>query len=168
MHPHVELALGTIREYVSSGARPPLPDPLPGDMKLKAGVFVCIKINGELRGCIGTIEPSRSNLAEEIMDNAVSAAVSDGRFDPLEKKELENIEVSVDVLSAPEKVIGVGGLNPEVYGIIVSAGKKKGLLLPDLKGVDTPRQQIEICRRKGEIGEDEDIELYRFTVKRYR
>lgn len=168
MHKYVELARGSIREYVLNKVKLSPPVPLPEEMKQKAGLFVCIKIGGNLRGCIGTIEPCRSNIAEEIIYNAVSAATRDSRFSPLVKEELGGIAVSVDILSASEKVGSTDELDPKIYGLVVSAGEKRGILLPDLEEVDTPMQQIAICRRKGSIGEDEEVTLERFTVKRYK
>lgn len=168
MHKYVELALASIREYVLNGITLSPPASLPEDMKQKAGLFVCIKTGGSLRGCIGTIKPCQPNMAEEIIANATSAATRDSRFEPLNKEELDDITVSVDILSASEKIGGVGELDPKIYGLIVSAGGKKGILLPDLEGVDTPRQQIAICRSKGGMEESEEVTLERFTVKRYK
>lgn len=168
MHKYVELALASIREYVLKGARLSPPDPLPEEMKRKAGLFVCIKTGGNLRGCIGTIKPYRPNIAEEIIANALSAATRDSRFQPMVKEELDDITVSVDILSISEKVDEMDELDPKIYGLIVSAGERMGILLPDLEGVDTPIQQIAICKRKGNIEENEEVTLERFRVKRYK
>ena len=168
MHSCVELALRAIREQVTNQKRLEPPDPLPEEMRGRAGAFVCLKIQNRLRGCIGTIEPSRENLAEEIISNAISASTRDSRFDPLTEDELDDIEVTVDVLSKPEPVGGLKDLDPKVYGLIVTSGLKRGLLLPDIDGVDDAEQQLSICRKKGNIGDNEKVSLQRFTVTRYR
>jgi AmmeMemoRadiSam system protein A len=137
-------------------------------MREKSGVFVCIKKAGELRGCIGTFEPNYKNVAEEIVMNAVSSATRDPRFEAVTADELKDLEYSVDVLPQPVPVKSLKDLNAKKYGVIVQSGYRRGLLLPDLEGVDTPEQQIEICRQKGGIGPDEAVKLYRFEVKRYK
>lgn len=167
MHPYVELAWRAIREHVEKGGRVPRPDPLPPEMLHSAGVFVSIKKDGDLRGCIGTIEGVREDLASEIIENAISAAARDPRFPPVGPDELPRLSVSVDVLSAPEPVDSAEELDAKKYGVIVHAGRRRALLLPDLEGVNTPAEQIAICRRKGGIGPDEEITLERFTVTRH-
>ncbi len=133
----------------------------------KAGVFVSLKKFGDLRGCIGTFMPTQENIAQEIIKNAISAAVDDPRFSPVTASEVEDLSISVDVLSAPEEVKDVSQLDPKKYGVIVSSGYKKGLLLPDLEGVDTAEYQIDIAKRKAGIYPDEKVKLYRFEVKRF-
>jgi AmmeMemoRadiSam system protein A len=120
-----------------------------------------------LRGCIGTFSPTMANVAEEIVTNAISSATRDPRFMPVQPSELHDLEYSVDVLSEPEPVSGVGELDPRKYGVIVECGFRRGLLLPDLEGVDKVQEQIEICRAKAGIAADEPIELYRFRVQRF-
>ncbi|MDR0519884.1 MAG: AmmeMemoRadiSam system protein A [Clostridiales Family XIII bacterium] len=137
-------------------------------MAARAGVFVSIKKDGELRGCIGTTEPTCGSVASEILSNSVSAAVRDPRFDPIDESELDSLTYSVDVLAAPEKISGPHELDAKRYGVIVSSGGRRGLLLPDLDGVDTVRQQIDIARRKAGIGKREKIRLERFEVIRHR
>jgi AmmeMemoRadiSam system protein A len=134
----------------------------------RAGVFVSIKKDGELRGCIGTTTPTRENIAEEILSNSVSAAVRDPRFEPITEGELDSLTYSVDVLAAPEPISSPDELDVKRYGVIVSSGGRRGLLLPDLAGVDTPEQQIDIARRKGGIGEREPYGLERFEVIRHK
>ena len=136
-------------------------------MHTAAGAFVSIHEHGRLRGCIGTILPTAPNLAEEIIGNAVSAATRDPRFDPIEEKELPWLEINVDVLSAPEPIESENELDPKKYGVIVSSGYKRGLLLPDLAGVDTIDEQVSIARKKGGILESEPVKLERFTVTRH-
>jgi AmmeMemoRadiSam system protein A len=168
MHPLVRLAKDTIESYVREGRIISPPSELIPEMKERAGVFVSIKKRGELRGCIGTFIPSTGSVAEEIIQNALSAATQDPRFPPIDASELDELEYSVDVLSTPEKVRGAKELNPKRYGVIVKSGVRKGLLLPDLEGVDTVEEQIRIAALKAGISPGEDMELYRFEVKRYK
>ena len=145
-----------------------VPEGLPEALtKTRAGAFVSIHKQGRLRGCIGTIAPTRSSLAEEIIHNAVSAATRDPRFDPIRPEELKWLEISVDVLGEPEPIDSVAELDVKRYGVIVTNGGRRGLLLPDLEGVDTPEQQVEIARRKAGIGPDEAVLLERFEVVRH-
>lgn len=131
--------------------------------------FVSIKRkNGELRGCIGTLSPMHDSLDMEIIANAVSASTRDPRFPPMTKNELDNVIFSVDVLSVPENITGIEQLDPKIYGVIVSKGYRRGVLLPDLEGVDTPEQQVQIAAMKAGLYDLEDINLERFTVERYK
>ncbi|MCL2140506.1 MAG: AmmeMemoRadiSam system protein B [Dehalococcoidia bacterium] len=166
--PLVQLARKSVKSYLEEGLILPVPSNGIPEMQEKAGVFVSIYKNGELRGCIGTFEPSRGNVAEEIIMNAISAATRDPRFEAVKKEELQDLVFSVDVLSEPEEIESKEQLYPQRYGVIVVGGTRRGLLLPDLKGVDTPEQQIDICRRKADIGADEKIRLFRFEVQRYK
>ena len=168
MHSCVELALRAIREQITNQNRLEPPETLPEEMRGRAGAFVCLKINDRLRGCIGTIEPSQDNLAKEIISNAISASTSDSRFDPLTEGELDDIEVTVDVLSKPEPLGDINNHDPKLYGLIVTSGLKRGLLLPDIEGIEDAKQQLSICRRKGNIADDEPVSLQRFSVTRYR
>jgi len=165
---YVKLARETIENYIKQGKMITPPLGLPEEMiNQKAGVFVSLKKFGDLRGCIGTFMPTQENIAQEIIRNAISAAVDDPRFSPVNASELEDLSISVDVLSAPEEVKDISQLDPRKYGVIVSSGYKKGLLLPDLEGVDTVEYQINIAKRKAGIYPDEKVKLYRFEVKRY-
>ena len=165
---YVKLARETIENYIKQGKTITPPPDLPEEMvNQKAGVFVSLKKFGDLRGCIGTFMPTQENIAQEIIRNAISAAVDDPRFSPVNASELEDLSISVDVLSAPEEVKDTSQLDPKKYGVIVSSGYKKGLLLPDLEGVDTVEYQINIAKRKAGIYPDEKVKLYRFEVKRY-
>ncbi len=165
---YVRLARETIENYIKQGKIITPPLGLPEEMiNQKAGVFVSLKKFGDLRGCIGTFMPTQENIAQEITKNAISAAVDDPRFSPVNFSELEDLSISVDVLSAPEEVKDISQLDPKKYGVIVSSGYKKGLLLPDLEGVDTVEYQIDIAKRKAGIYPGEKVKLYRFEVKRY-
>jgi AmmeMemoRadiSam system protein B/AmmeMemoRadiSam system protein A len=167
LSPLVRLAKNTIETYVRD-KKVFQPEELTREMKDKAGVFVCIKKGGELRGCIGTFEPCQENVAGEIVANAISTASRDPRFLPVEPGELKDLDYTVDVLTEPEPVSSKDQLDPKKYGIIVESGYRRGLLLPDLEGVDTVDYQIDISRQKAGIGPDEPVKLYRFEVKRYR
>lgn len=168
MNQFVELAKNTIEAYIKEKEIVKLPSPLSLEMKGKAGVFVSIKKHGELRGCIGTYVPTTSNIAEEIIRNAIAAATSDPRFPPISKDELSDLDISIDVLTEPTPVNGVEELDAKRYGVIVKSGTRRGLLLPDLDGVETPEAQISICKRKAGIPQNENVELYRFEVKRHQ
>lgn len=167
MHPLVELAKKAIEEYVRTGRTVPVPEALTPEMEERAGVFVCLKKDGQLRGCIGTFMPVCSNVAEEIIKNAICAALQDPRFPPVGERELASLEYSVDILSAPERIHDTKDLDPRRYGVIVAKSGMRGLLLPDLEGVDTAGEQLRIAKMKAGIGPHEDADIYRFEVKRY-
>jgi len=168
MHPIVKLAKETVERYVNERQVISLPAELTPEMNEKAGVFVSIKKRGELRGCIGTFSPATDNVAREVIQNAVSAATQDPRFPPVSPPELPELEYSVDVLSPPERINSPEDLDPKKYGVIVKKGNRRGLLLPDLEGVDTIDEQIRIAALKAGIYSTEDVELYRFEVRRYK
>ncbi|HWI55206.1 MAG TPA: AmmeMemoRadiSam system protein A [Desulfobacteria bacterium] len=134
----------------------------------RAGVFVSIKKHGQLRGCIGTIHPTRDNIASEIVNNAISSGTGDPRFEPVEPEELDQLVYSVDVLKAPEPINTIDQLDVKRYGVIVKSGRRSGLLLPNLEGVDTVQEQVSIARQKAGIGSDEAVQLERFEVVRYQ
>lgn len=166
-NPYLELAKKSLEHYIEWGYEMPLPGCVPDELKkVKRGVFVSFKKNGELRGCIGTIYPTTENVAMEIIRNAVEAGIRDPRFYPVTLDEIEGLEVSVDELMEPEPAT-VEELDPKVYGIIVTSGIKRGLLLPDLKGVDTVEYQLSIALQKAGIKRDEKYTIERFTVVRH-
>lgn len=168
MHPLARLAREAIERYVLEGKTIEPPREMIPEMKKRAGVFVSIKKKGELRGCIGTYLPTTENIVFEIIQNAISAATRDPRFLPVEPSELNELVYSVDVLSEPEKVSSLEQLDPKIFGIILVSGNRKGLLLPALEGIDTVEEQIRIASIKAGIAPDEDMEIYRFRVKRYK
>ena len=164
----VRLARRSLEHYVCYGFLPPVPEDLPLPLRTtRAGAFVSLHRHGQLRGCIGTISPVRDSLAEEIMENAVSAAVRDPRFDPVRPEELPDLEIHVDVLGEAEDIPDESALDVRRYGVIVSRGFRRGLLLPDLEGVDTVREQVDIARRKAGIRPEEPVSLQRFEVVRH-
>ncbi len=162
----VALARHAIEEYVRRGrvVEPPATE---GLLASDAAAFVSLHRGGDLRGCIGTITPARDTLAEEIVANAIQAATQDPRFPPLTGSELDDLEISVDVLHPAEPVDDPTLLDPREYGVIVSKDWRRGILLPALDGVDTAEMQVEIARRKAGIGPDERVRLERFQVDRY-
>ena len=162
----VKLARESIRYFLEHGTIMDTPSPLAPDLEKRAGAFVSLHKYGALRGCIGTFLPCYKNTAEEIIHNARAAAMNDPRFPSLTAHELDDLDISVDILSSPEPA-AITDLNVKKYGIIVENGNRRGLLLPALDGVNSPEQQINIARRKAGIRNDEPIKLYRFTVKRY-
>ena len=167
LHPVVELAKETVESYIRGGKLPRLGELTP-EMKERAGVFVSLHKHGQLRGCIGTFEPDKDNVAEEIMANAINSSTRDPRFPPVTAPELDDLEYSVDILTKPELVTDISELDYKKYGVIVESDWKRGLLLPDLEGVDSVEEQIAICRLKAGILANEPVKLYRFQVRRYK
>lgn len=167
--PYVKLARESLTNFLSTGKLiKNIPDYVTEEMKSKRrGVFVSMKKNGELRGCIGTIHPTTGSIAEEIIRNAVEAGMNDPRFYQIEKDELMDIYFSVDVLTNPE-VSSIDDLNPKKYGVIVKSKSKSGLLLPDLEGVDTVEEQLSIALRKAGIQAEEEYSVQRFEVIRHK
>lgn len=187
MDAYIKLAKFAVEEFVKTGKIIEAPKNLPKEMlNAKAGVFVSIHKKsevapptdeeGELRGCIGTFQPTKENIAQEIIDNAIAASSHDPRFPRITSYELPDLEISVDVLEKPEPVaasdmrLAMEQLDPKKYGVIVKSAQdsRTGLLLPDLEGIDTPEYQIAIARQKAGILPDEEIHLYRFEVIRHK
>ena len=164
----VKLARYSLETFVKTHKPAELPDNLPDELtSRRAGAFVSLHKDGNLRGCIGTIMATRNTLAEEILQNAISACSQDPRFEPVTVDELDDIEYSVDVLGEPERIFSVKDLDVRRYGVIVENGGRRGLLLPDLEGVDTVEEQIAIAKRKAHIRADEKVSLWRFEVIRH-
>lgn len=162
----VRVAREAIKAYLERGERIRAVE-VPPEFNRRAGVFVCLKKDGILRGCIGTVEPTQPNIVEEVIENAISAATRDPRFDPVSAAEVDDLTISVDILGEPEPVRGLEDLDPKRYGVIVTAGRRRGLLLPDIEGVNSPEEQVAIARRKAGIGPHEPVKLERFEVVRY-
>ena len=166
--PYVKLARKSLESYVLNRKVIEIPDDVPAEMiERRAGAFVSIHEHGALRGCIGTIGPTEDCLASEIIRNAISASTRDPRFSPIRADELKWLEISVDVLGEPERIESEDELDVKRYGVIVTSGRRRGLLLPDLEGIDTPQQQVSIAMQMGGIRPGEDIELERFEVIRH-
>ncbi len=167
-HATVNLAIEAIRYFLTTGKPLPRPDNLAKEFEEKFAVFVSIKKDKKLRGCVGSITPKTSNLGDEIIINAVKAATKDPRFPPVSKLELSsNLTFSVDVLTPLERINDLSEHDPKKYGLVVKQKSKSGLLLPNLEGVNTAEKQLEICRKKAEIKTSDDIEMFRFEVKRF-
>jgi AmmeMemoRadiSam system protein A len=165
---YVRLARMNIEEFVKTGKIITLPEHLPEEaLTERAGVFVSLKTGGNLRGCIGTIMPTQENIAQEILKNSISAASEDPRFEPLEEHELDDLHYSVDVLGVAEPIENTDELDVIRYGVIVTSGCKRGLLLPNLDGVDTVEKQVSIVLQKAGINKNEQYSLERFEVIRY-
>lgn len=164
----VRLARQSVEEYVRHRRVIEEPHIPPPEIRGQAGAFVSIKKNGNLRGCIGTVEAIMSNVGKEIIMNAISAATRDPRFPPVTEDELGTLTYSVDILKEPERISGLHELDPQRYGVIVSKGKRRGLLLPNLEGIHTPEEQVAIAKRKAGISPaDRDVTLERFEVIRW-
>lgn len=166
---YVRLARLSLETYVRTGRYAKLPGALPDEMlKRKAGVFVSLKKGGRLRGCIGTVSSTQPSIAEEILKNAVSAGTGDPRFEPITEDELDSLVYSVDVLGEAEPIESIGELDAKRYGVIVTKGYRRGLLLPNLEGVDTPEEQIAIALQKAGIPANEKYSMERFEVVRHK
>jgi len=165
--PPVQLARQVVESYVTTGRLPSQLPALPSHLPQRAGAFVSIYKHGQLRGCIGTTEATCHSLSQEIAQNAISAAAADPRFEPIGQEELPHLIYSVDVLGEAERVASLKELDPKVYGVIVERGRKRGLLLPDLPGIDTVEAQVTAAKRKAGISPHEDVILYRFRVTRF-
>ena len=168
-HAYVLWAIEVIENFINRGIVVDVPQYIPHQLlEIQAGAFVSLHTqNNTLRGCIGTFVSTQKNLALEIRENAIAAATRDPRFNALSPDELEYVTVSVDVLSLPVECEDVKELDPKKLGVIVESGYKRGLLLPDLEGVDTVEQQLDIAKRKAGIASNEQIKIYNFEVNRY-
>jgi AmmeMemoRadiSam system protein A len=164
---HVRLARYALETFIRNGKRVGSQHQEDLLLSMRAGCFCTLKKFGQLRGCIGTTGPTTPDLASEIIQNVISAGSEDPRFEPVGADELEDLVYSVDVLSTPALVDGPEDLDAKTYGVIVEKGNRRGLLLPDLEGIDSVSKQIEIAKQKAGIGLLEDVRLYRFTVTRY-
>jgi len=169
MNAYCELAKQAVESHFLQGITLKVGKDLPAELLDKrAGVFVTIYHGSDLRGCIGTFMPTKKTLAEEIISNAISASTSDYRFAPITNQELPLLSYEVSVLGEPELIDNLNKLDPKKYGVIVAAGSRRGLLLPDLENVDAVEEQISIAAQKGGIDLDKnEVELYRFTTTKY-
>lgn len=167
---YVQLARATIEAFVSTGKKISIPVSVPNEMLTnRAGTFVSLKEHGQLRGCIGTIGPVRENIAAEIIGNAISAASQDPRFSAVRPDELSDLVYSVDVLGPIEDIGSPEQLDVKRYGVIVNKGGRRGLLLPNLEGVDSIEQQVSIaCEKAGLAPYEKNIKLQRFEVIRHK
>lgn len=132
-----------------------------------AAAFVSLKVKDQLRGCLGTIEPRHKTLAEEIIQNAVKAATQDYRFSPVQLHELAHLEYSIDVLSKLIPIQSINELDAKKFGVLVQQGIAQGLLLPDLDGVETVEQQLDIAKQKADIFDNKGLKIFKFEVRRF-
>lgn len=168
-HPLVQLARATIEHYVRDKRKlkpGDAPAPVEGE---PAGVFVTLHTasTGNLRGCIGTISPTEKNLAQETINNAIAAATRDPRFPSVKPAELDDLRIDVSVLYPPEPIASEAELDPKRYGVIVQSGWRRGLLLPDIEGIDDVKTQLWYARQKAGLGDSEPVEMFRFRVEKY-
>lgn len=170
MNPYCLLAKKTIETYIRDGLTIDLPDDLPAEFyQKKAGVFVGLHKGDFLRGCIGTYLPTQENIGQEIMANAITAT-RDPRFASLQPEELKYLSYEVYILEPPEPIRSPAQLDPKQFGLIVKSlsSAKSALLLPDLEGIKTAKEQLAICCQKAGIDtKKEAVALYRFRAKKY-
>ena len=166
-HPYISLAFNSIRHFLGTGFPLPCPEGLSAELRQKRGVFVSLKKNEQLRGCIGSLIPLNDNLASEIIHNALKAATKDPRFDAVSLEELPEITISIDVLSPLEKVDSLADLNCRQFGLAVKHNEKQGVLLPNLDGIATVENQLQVCLKKAGIDSKAPYEMYRFEARRY-
>ena len=170
---YIKLAKETIKHYLLTEKVIEIPKDLPLEMlSQRSGVFICFKNKGELRGCIGTFFPVYENIADEIIQNTISAATSDPRFLPVQVHELGSLKITIDILSEAIKIEDedINQLDPKEFGVVVKSedGLRTGLLLPDLEGIETVSQQVSIACQKAGIDEyAENFHVYKFTVERH-
>lgn len=165
--PVVDLATRAIHMLVKHGRTQSVSEPIPVEMRGRAGVFVSIKKHGLLRGCIGTFFPAEQTIAHEVIANAIKSASADPRFPAVTETELDALTISVDILSEPEDC-DQSQLDPARFGVIVESGWRRGLLLPNLEGVESIADQVSIAKSKAGISEEEPVRLLRFTVTRHQ
>ena len=171
MNPYTTLAKLAVETYIKDNKIIDPPKNLPQEFLLKkAGAFVTILENGNLKGCIGTYLPTRENIAQEINHNAITAATEDYRFNSVTENDLDNLSYEVYILEKPEKIKNISELDPLKYGVLVKSNTgKSGLLLPDLEGLNTTEKQLEaVCVKAGINPELENIEIYKFEAKKYK
>lgn len=173
MHPLTNLAKRAVESYIQKGEIISPPQGFPEEfLKRKAGVFVTIEKEEKLRGCIGTYLPTQSNIVKEVIKNAIAAATRDPRFLPIQKEELKSLSYTVSILHPPEKVNTIEELNPKRYGIIIKSltnPLKSALLLPEIKGIEAPWQQVLVTAQKGGINlKEEKIAIYKFLTEKYQ
>jgi len=172
MDPYTNLAKSAVEDYIKDDKiiGPPK-NFLPSEfLSKKAGCFVTILENGNLKGCIGTYQPTRKNIAQEIIHNAIAAATEDYRFDSITENNLDNLSYEVYILEEPQLIKDTSELDPKKYGVLVKSDSgKSGLLLPDLEGLDTTKKQLKAVYNKAGINPDtENMQIYKFAAKKYK
>ncbi len=166
-HPLIRLARDAIRHFIDFKKPLALPDSLKTNYSKPTGAFVTLYEDGNLRGCIGSLQPQTDSLAEEVVRNAALAATKDPRYDPVKSGEVDELTIRIEVVTPPEPVDDISNLDPQVDGLIVRSGKKRGVLLPGIDGIETVDQQEKICRSKGGIKSNEPVTYSRFRVDQH-
>jgi MEMO1 family protein len=141
------------------------PQPIPSELQAPSAVFVTLRKDGELRGCVGSVRPTEATAAHELIRYAVASAVRDPRFDPVRLDEVKALTIKVQLLDPAEPVAGTSGLDPQTYGIIVRSGERQALLLPGIEGIDTPEQQVLAACQKAGIDRFAPLALERFRTR---
>jgi AmmeMemoRadiSam system protein A len=167
MRPLVRLTIQAVEHFIETGKSLPCPNPLPNDLKQNAGAFITMKNQDSLRGCVVTMTPKHTNMAEEVIRNAILSANENPRFDPAEKRELPSLKFSVDVLTPLEKINDFEEHNVKQFGLLVRGEGKQGVLLPNLDNTKTANQQLKVCLRKGGFINNNTYELFHFAVKNF-
>jgi AmmeMemoRadiSam system protein A len=170
-HPLVRLAAEAITAYLDEYRIIAPPDTVYSEApeaQRQAGVFVCLKREGLLRGCIGTTDPMYRTIAHEVIFNAIGAATRDYRFPPVQRFEVTDLVIWVDILGLAERTSDVADLDPKRFGVIVQSGDRRGVLLPDLEGISSAEEQVTIARQKAGLCPDDLVEIFRFEVTRYK
>jgi AmmeMemoRadiSam system protein A len=172
MNQYCQLAKEAIETYIQKGETLSVSKKLPATLlKEKAGVFVSIHKNNDLRGCIGTLFSTKETLAKEIISNAIKAATKDPRFSKITEKELKMLSYEVSILGTFEQIEKICDLDPTKYGVYTKSksNEKSALLLPDLSGIETPIKQLSLCLNKAGIdGNKEEFILFRFETKKFK
>ncbi|QPJ62901.1 MAG: AmmeMemoRadiSam system protein A [Candidatus Nitronauta litoralis] len=166
-HPLVQLARNAIQHHLDSGKKLVPPENIQSSFSKPTGAFVTLYQDGSLRGCIGSLKPQTQSLAEEVVRNAILAATKDPRYDPVSHSEIDGLTIRIEVVTPPEPVDDISNLDPKVDGLIVRSGKKQGVLLPGIEGIETVDQQEKICRSKGGIKNNENVAYSRFRVEQH-
>ncbi len=139
----------------------------------KAGCFVTIKQNGQLRGCIGNFQSERP-LFIEVAEIAIASASKDPRFHPLEKDELDNFELEISVISPLEKIDDIEQIVVGTHGLYLEQNFSRGVLLPQVAtehGWDRPTFLQQTCLKaglKGDSWKNSDADIYIFSAKIYK
>ena len=166
---YVKIARSAIEELILNDKKYEIAEDVSKELtENKAGVFVTIKVGKQLRGCIGTLEPEKDNIAEEIIQNAMNAAANDPRFSHISKEELDRMEIIVDVIGEFEEIFSEDMLNVHKYGVMISKGRKKGFLLPNQAGLETTEQQVVIAKQSAGLRPRDKSKMERFEVVRHQ
>ena len=169
----LEVARKTLESSVKEGKRPDLNSgeyTLSQTLKNKRGVFVTLNKNGNLRGCIGHIQP-REQLFDAVIDNTINSSMNDGRFRPVSEDELPDIEIDISVLSPIKKISGAEKFITGKHGIIIRLGGTRAVFLPQVateQGWNREETLAHLCNKAGlpsYAWKDEEMEFFVFTAE---